>query len=429
MLVARPPSAGRRRKAPRRAPAPPVMPVAPRVPARPGGHLDVLDGLRAAAIVVVVVVHVATITADTGRDSLLWRMIGNGGVGVPVFFVLSGLLLYRPWARAALAEGPDPAARPYLWRRALRILPAYWVMLAVALPLLNGEHARSAWTWVQWITLTEHFGPNPWWGDGAGPPSLGPIWSLSVEASFYLVLPLLGAVLSRYARRGGRELGVRARRLLGALAAIFVLSLGLTAAIRVSGNFGLLFYTEHLLPRSMLYFAAGMALAVLTEWARLEPAGPAARWGRVIGAMPGWCWLVAACAMVLVATPLATPAVAGQAQNASQYVVNVVLFPIVAIALVTPAAFQPFHPMITAVLANPVMRGLGQISYGVFLWHMVVITGWYEFTGRPIWAHDFALTLTVAAAGSLAIAAVSHYAIELPAQRLRGLVSPAAKRS
>ncbi len=72
-------------------------------------HLDALDGLRAAAAAAVLLTHVGAMTgytlADNGPGS--WAA-SRGDIGVPVFFVLSGLLLYRPWAATALTGQPGP---------------------------------------------------------------------------------------------------------------------------------------------------------------------------------------------------------------------------------------------------------------------------------------------------------------------------------
>src|SRR4051812_14569134 len=102
------------------------------------GHIDSLDGLRAIAAFVVVIFHVAYSTADLLTGSGAWRVVAHGDVAVPIFFALSGLLLYRPWARRTLVRGPAPKVRTYLWRRALRILPGYWAVVVVALVAFNG---------------------------------------------------------------------------------------------------------------------------------------------------------------------------------------------------------------------------------------------------------------------------------------------------
>ncbi|WP_304523669.1 acyltransferase [Actinocorallia sp. API 0066] len=389
----------------------------------PTGHLDALDGLRTVAIALVVGVHVVGPTGMLNDPGIGWRMLAAGGVGVPIFFVLSGYLLYRPYARATLDGTPLPGTRDFLRRRALRILPAYWLMLPFALVLLNREHAADPVLWLQMITLTQNYDPNPPWDLTAlGLPGLVPIWSLSVEAAFYLLLPLFALGLHRFAR-GSR------RRLLGGIGALFALSLvealGLRFVEYTGPVFGydpiaVLFYNERLLPRSLLYFALGMALAVLAE----RPG----RLSEAVGRAPGIGWTVAVSALALLSTPLATPLFGGD-QTARQYVVFSLLTVVVAAAAVAPAALAPDHPFTRGLLANPVMRRIGLVSYGVFLWHAVVIEGWYALTGRDHFAFDFWLVLSVTVLFSLVLASLSLVLVEQPAQRLARHLQSRARRN
>ncbi len=378
---------------------------------RATGHLDALDGLRSVAIMLVVGLHVAGATGMTTRDGLPWRMLANGGIGVSIFFALSGFLLYRPFARAALDGTRPPDVRRYLRRRALRILPAYWLMLPFVLPAFNREEARDPVIWLQMATLTHNYDVHPPWPlGGVGMRGLGPIWSLSVEATFYLVLPLLALALRRLSRG-------RPRRLLLCLAALGALSLLETLTLRYLEHFGvtfgndpfrLLFYNERLLPRSLVFFVLGMAMAVLAERPRRETA--------FVGSVPGASWTVAACALALMSTPLATPLHGGQ--SAHQYLVHNLLSVVIVTAVVAPVAFAPDQPLVRTVLANPLMRRLGLVSYGVFLWHSPVIELWYSLTGRPQYLGDFWLVLGVTALFTLMIAALVHLFVEQPVQRL-----------
>lgn len=394
----------------------------PHAPVRVGaGHQDALDGVRAIAIALVVLTHVAWVTGQSTLGGILWSVIANGTVGVPIFFTLSGLLLYRPWARAALRSTAVPRAWPYLWRRALRILPAYWLSLLVGMAVFNQGHLWSVRTWFEMVTLTQNYDLHPWWKQALGPVQMAPIWSLSVEAAFYLLLPFLAGALHRRAMRAGPEVDRRASRLLGGLAAVIGASFAVTAVFRFTLGYRWIFYWEHLLPRSLPYFAAGMILTVLAEWARQSDRSAAARLVASVGSMPGVAWVVSGCALVLVATPLATPVpqIPQTPQDAWQYLATIALHTVVAVALIAPVAFRPGHPLTTTVLGNPVVRGLGLISYGIFLWHQLVIGLWYLVTGRPIFQHDMALVLTATVAVSVVLAAVSHQVIEKPALLLK----------
>lgn len=380
-------------------------------PAPAAGHLASLDGLRSIAILLVVGLHVAGATGLTTADGLTWRMLANGGIGVSIFFALSGFLLYRPFARATLDGGRMPDVRWYLRRRALRILPAYWLMLVFVLPAFNREEARDPAVWLQMLTLTHNYDLYPPWPlGGVGLQGLGPIWSLSVEATFYLVLPLLALGLRRFSRG-------EPRRLLAGLAVLGGLSLLETLVMRYLEYFGtvlgedpfrLLFYNERLLPRSLVFFVLGMAMAVLAERPN--------RVRDVLGSAPGISWTAAVCALALMSTPLATPLYGGQ--SAHQYLVHNLLSVVIVVAVVAPVAFAPEAPFVRDVLANPLMCRLGVISYGVFLWHSPVIELWYALTGRPQYLGDFWLVLGVTLVFSLMIASLSHLFVEQPAQRL-----------
>ena len=146
--------------------------------------------------------HVGGLTGYTVTGTPVSWVLGRGDVGVPIFFTLSGLLLYRPWAAAALTGQQSVPLGTYLRRRALRILPAYWAVVIVALLWLNAPDARHAWPWVQYLLLIQNYDAHPWW-QGTGAIGLAQAWSLVVEVSFYLVLPLIAAVLPWAASRGG----------------------------------------------------------------------------------------------------------------------------------------------------------------------------------------------------------------------------------
>lgn len=195
----------------------------PAGPAGGTGRLAALDGIRALAALAVLVYHVAVETGAALHDGFLGALLSRGDVAVPVFFTLSGFLLYLPHARAVIEGTAAPRAGAYLLRRALRILPAYWLVVAVALPLWSPEHVTDAATWLKLLLLVHVYDPAPWWS-GLGPAGLAQMWSLCVETAFYLVLPLLAAALAWFAARKGADPGRRARRLLTALAAISALS-------------------------------------------------------------------------------------------------------------------------------------------------------------------------------------------------------------
>jgi peptidoglycan/LPS O-acetylase OafA/YrhL len=113
--------------------------MATEVPVRSNTRIPGVEGLRAVAATAIVVLHAWSIPADVGSAaSPSWLTIFANPLneGVTLFFVLSGFLLWRPFARAVIDARDLPSLRRYARNRLLRILPAYWaVLLASALVL------------------------------------------------------------------------------------------------------------------------------------------------------------------------------------------------------------------------------------------------------------------------------------------------------
>ena len=123
-------------------PRPPHAPEFPAPPAPPGARrvaperFAELDGYRGIAALMIVLYH-AYLRDLLARDytylvgTPLHFVFRNLNAGVPCFFVLSGFVLFLPFARAAIAQrGAQPPGH-FLRRRALRILPAYYLALGV----------------------------------------------------------------------------------------------------------------------------------------------------------------------------------------------------------------------------------------------------------------------------------------------------------
>ena len=154
-----------------------------------------LDGLRAAAALSIVLFH--TLHRAGFQYSQASRTFGNYfwflATGVHLFFVLSGFLLFLPYARAMLRNQPLPSARRFYRRRALRVLPAYLVVLAILawLPTSERIHPLSAGSVITHLFMIHDSFP-PFNRDFEGP-----FWTLAIEAQFYLLLPLFALVLAK----------------------------------------------------------------------------------------------------------------------------------------------------------------------------------------------------------------------------------------
>src|SRR3954451_2863760 len=91
-------------------------------------RFPLMDSLRAIAVLAVLLTHVSYFVAQSGTDLLVHLRFD---MGVTIFFVISGFLIYRPWVHARLRGEPSPLVRVYAWRRLLRIVPGYWVALTL----------------------------------------------------------------------------------------------------------------------------------------------------------------------------------------------------------------------------------------------------------------------------------------------------------
>lgn len=421
-------------------------------PAGPG-HQNALDGLRAVAALAVLAFHVGGQTGITFQGTIGGRLGSRADVAVAIFFVLSGLLLYRPWARATLAgTRSGPGTGTYLWRRALRILPLYWVLVAVALTVYSSGHLDSPATWLRWLTLTQIYDLSPWW-ELPGPHGLAHVWSLSTEVAFYLLLPLLAAALAGYARFGERrharrrariaqangrghagqaggmddvadeaDVARRGRRLLIGLGALALISPVFNGwVILTHQNFQMYLW----LPRSLWWFAAGMAIAVLREWARLRP-GRVRTFCETLAASPGTAWLIAVGAYAVACTDAGGPVIPSSLRIPIwENEARLALYLVVAACLVAPAAFQPANEtFVSWLFGNGTMRFLGRISYGIFLWQFLVIYGYYDLVDRRPLTFDYFPVLIVTTFGTIVLATVSYYLLEKPLMRLRNVGRP-----
>src|SRR5439155_7118876 len=133
-------------------------------------------------------------------------------VGVTVFFLISGFLLYRPFVAARAGRGPAPSWGKFWRRRGLRIVPAYWVALT-ALAIFPGLVGVFTGDW--WI----YYGFLQQWQRSTIINGIPPAWTLGTELCFYAMLPLYAALMVRLERRApGGEIGVLAALSAGAIA-------------------------------------------------------------------------------------------------------------------------------------------------------------------------------------------------------------------
>lgn len=313
-----------------------------------------LTGIRAIAAMLVVATHAAYSTGKYPQG--YWGMASSRlEVGVPIFFALSGFLLFQPWVKAAVKGGPAPSVKRYAWHRVRRIMPAYLVTLVLAYLIYHFRDAgpNPGHTWEGFfrnLTLTQIYTDNyvyTFLHQG-----LIQMWSLAVEVSFYAVLPalayLLLVVLCRREWRPGR--------LLTAMALLALISPAWL--VLVHSEVPLPEGARLWLPTYLLWFLAGMALAVL------QPMG-AKCYGFLAIPLAVVCFLI-------VSTPLG-----GEFQTSpnevSAAIVKTVFFGAIAALAIAPLALHHERGWYYRFLATRPMVFLGEISYEIFLIHMIIM--------------------------------------------------------
>ncbi|HEX5597642.1 MAG TPA: acyltransferase [Micromonosporaceae bacterium] len=374
-------------------------------------RLPALDALRAIGATAVVGHHVGFATGATSNEQ--WGgWLARLDVGVAVFFVLSGFLLFRQWALALAISHCRPRTGRYLWRRALRILPAYWLAVVVCLLVLPQNQPAPAGDWLRHLSLTQIY------DSGLLRHGLSQTWSLATEVSFYLLLPILASLALGRTWRPGRTAAIAT--------ASGVLVTAAWIAVMATGLLDMGLHTMWL-PAYGGWFGAGMALAAAHVALHTASAPRAFRLLEVLGSTPLACWSLAVGLFAIATTPVAGPRNLTEPTPA-EFAVKLTLYLAIGVLILVPAAFGP--PTRTRALLNSAPgRWLGAVSYGLFLWHQLVLELIYLIDRRPLFTGEFASTFFLTMLGGLFCAAVSYYVLEQPLQMLgkrQPLHNPAA---
>lgn len=312
-----------------------------------------LTGVRAVAATLVVATHAAYTTGWYPKE-FLGLFLSRMEIGVPIFFVLSGFLLFRPWVQAAATGADAPSVRRYAWHRVRRIMPAYVVTIVAAYILyhyhqLEPNPGHTVQGFLRHLTFTQLY--TDFYGYTYIHQGLTQMWSLAVEVSFYVVLPglayLLLVVLCRRQWRPGRL-----------LLWLSVLALISPAWILLTYSTTWLWDGSKLwLPTYLLWFLAGMALTVLQ-------------------AMGVRCYAFAAIPLAVICYLIVSTPVAGDPTTspatAAEAIIKTTFYAVIAALTVAPLALGNLG-WYSKFMASRPMVWLGEISYEIFLIHLITM--------------------------------------------------------
>lgn len=350
-------------------------------------YIPSLDGLRSIAVGIVLAAH----------GGISW--FRSGGVGVDIFFVLSGFLITSILAGEAAATGSINFRNFYV-RRFLRLAPCLFVTCAfVAVCLWHFEHRFAGTEIAIALTYTANWARALWDYDLSW---LTHCWSLAVEEQFYLIWPLV--IL-------GLERSVRSPLVKGLL----LVCASLAIAVYRAGFVGI--YTDERINYGLdTRMDSLMTGAALAYFARALPAGG------LSDAMSRWLGrVVAPAAMaVLFAIP----------QIVTWYSPWMGRFGYVIVAGASACVLFDLvagrHSLFARPLASAPAVFLGKISYGIYLLHLPI----YFIIERTMPDAAFLVKLSLKLSLSFGIAAASYYLIERHCLKLKSRFesTPAAAR-
>jgi peptidoglycan/LPS O-acetylase OafA/YrhL len=308
-----------------------------------------------------------------------------GAAGVRLFLVLSGYFITASLQRARdrMEAGDLSAGRTFAafyWRRFVRIGPAYFVFAAIAL-LLNFGEVRHNWPWVFTGTVNWLIAWTNQW-----PLAISHLWSICVQEQFYLLWPLLILLLPR-------------RRVLPTIIAV--------AFAGIAFRVGCVIFSAPLIARWVLPFGSLDSLA----------AGAALGWcgGRLRASRAGWLLGLVGLSMLAVAAVLRN--------SDPTQLKSVLVEPLEAGAFVILVAGTAtgFDGNIARFLGNPALVFAGRISYGLYIYHIMVamvFDRWLPSQMRFL-VEIPSLRLVVFGIATLFTATLSWRLLEQPINRLR----------
>ncbi|WIG62003.1 MAG: hypothetical protein OJF49_004752 [Ktedonobacterales bacterium] len=386
-----------------------------------GPHeIRAMDGLRAIAALSVLVFHTASSLKTevvVGPVNLSF-VVSYLASGVHLFFILSGFLLFLPYARAMLAARPLPQARNFYRRRALRILPAYLVCLAAftIIGLLFPTKPIDLADVLTHLALIHDDVP------AYNRSIVGVFWTLAIEVQFYVLLPLIAWLMARLMSKSRSALRLIAL-VLGMLAlALAIRQVVAFAVVNLSSlqhspsgallNIALLILNGSQ-GKYLEVFAAGMLCATL--YVALKNTPRDLRW---VGA-------ALFCAGLVSAYLLAQANFAAPVKILDAF--YLFLTPNDLLAIYGPGLIGLSYgaillgvlwggSLLRAPFETSALRFVGLISYSLYLWHSPLVIGMANLTASLHWGPQarYATNFAFAALIVIPFAYLLYQAIERP---------------
>ena len=368
------------------------------------GRIAPVEGLRGVAVLWVILFHCFVLRPDDpwmrlAAASPLAPFVRNGYLGVDLFFLISGFLLAMPWFVHEERHRPPPSIAGFYARRFWRIAPAYYVQIVflfvVVLPMLRGA---DYWRYDLWVYLYNFFAHALFLHNttplSSGSMAVnGALWTLSVEAQFYLLLPLTMPLIVRWPRTA----------LLASLAVAawwrVASQLGLDGLVRAELAMGHIwnwpeasvrYLLLHQLPGYLAHFALGIVLG--RAWLR----------GRD-RARSAWPFdLMGAAGLFLLYWTLA---IDGSLLGGWSWVL-----PVIALAAMLSWSASRPGALTSSILGRGPLAWVGRISYSAYLYHLPLLILANEFlVGTPAW-----LLIPLYLAATLSVAWISWRYVEQP---------------
>jgi peptidoglycan/LPS O-acetylase OafA/YrhL len=395
-----------------------------------GARSPAIDGIRGLAALALLTVHVALFSGLLGTKAFGEPRPPSNIVGaffvsglpsfIGVLFVLPGMFLYLPLAKAIISGTKrPPQGKPFL-RRLLRLLPGYYVMYLVVLFTLNRDHIDGIWYVLKSILLLQVFTQNPFQPQLMNGMEI--TWTVPTMVQWYAILPLIAWAVHRFAARGTTPES-RARRLM--LPVPVLIAIGVAWLFFVKGNGWdnrmVFWWPQGFAPT----IGIGMALAIKLALSQVKPASTP-KLLRVATTRPN-LFLLAAVVLYIINCARPFSVIGMDAiYSTTGLLVTYVMVALFGLCAVTPLIVPGGGSrLITATLTSKPVVHLGKVGFGIYLWHFAVMHFYLQpgallrGDARPIkefygtvgfWQLELATV-----AGATLLATLSYYLVEKPA--------------